>query len=179
MNRLTEGDLEITFPDGAGARRFDDASHGLSHCMKAVDFIVELNDRIVFIEIKDPEHPEALPRDSARFVEAFRSGNLDGDLTQKLRDSFLYEWGCEKVSKPIHYWIIIAHDALDDAQLLTRTDALRRRLPVRKASPRKWKRHFVEDCMVFNIEAWNRLLPGGWGVSRIGSLHPPGDLNEP
>ena len=37
---LTEGDLQIIFNNPLNARKFDDPHvHGLSHCMKAVDFI--------------------------------------------------------------------------------------------------------------------------------------------
>jgi len=64
MTTLAEGDLQIALPAGAAGRKFDDgATHGLSHCMKAVDFIVELEDRILFIEFKDPDHPTAHPKD--------------------------------------------------------------------------------------------------------------------
>ena len=56
MTVLREGDLQITINDAIEARKFDDeASHGLSHCMKAVDFVVELPDRYLFIEVKDPK----------------------------------------------------------------------------------------------------------------------------
>ena len=54
---LTEGDLQITFNNVIVCRKFDDRlAHGLSHCMKAVDFIVELHDRY---EVKDPLDPQA------------------------------------------------------------------------------------------------------------------------
>ena len=59
MTTLTEGNLRITFPRGTRARKFDEPeTHGLS-CMKAVDFIVEETDRILFIEFKDPDDPRA------------------------------------------------------------------------------------------------------------------------
>lgn len=46
MTVLAEDDLQITLPSGVVGRKFDDeTSHGLSHCMKAVDFIVEMDDR--------------------------------------------------------------------------------------------------------------------------------------
>ena len=65
MTILTEDNLQITFPDDANVMKFDDdKSHGLSHCMKAVDFIVELEDRVSFIEIKDFEHPRAPSQES-------------------------------------------------------------------------------------------------------------------
>lgn len=48
---LTEGTLQFTFNDVAGGGRFDGRTHGLSHCMKAVDFIVELTDRYVHLRM--------------------------------------------------------------------------------------------------------------------------------
>ena len=50
MTVLIEWDLKITIPGGITARKLDDDStHGLSHCMKAVDFVIELNDRVLFV----------------------------------------------------------------------------------------------------------------------------------
>jgi hypothetical protein len=97
MTVLAEDDLQITLPAGVVGRKFDDeVSHGLSHCMKAVDFIVELDDRTYFVEFKDPENPNATPKDSAAFLKKFMSGAIDSDLKTKYRDSWLYEhavWG--------------------------------------------------------------------------------------
>ena len=97
---LSEGDLEIALPTGVTGRKFDDgASHGLTHCMKAVDFIVELADRILFVECKDPEHPAAQPKEQRKFLQRVLSGELDTDLKAKFRDSFLYEWASGRAPK--------------------------------------------------------------------------------
>ena len=54
MTVLAEDDLQISLPATAKGRKFDDeVTHRLSHCMKAVDFIVELKDRVLFIEFKE------------------------------------------------------------------------------------------------------------------------------
>ena len=72
MTTLCEGNLQMTFPQDAKARKFDEpTSHGLSHCMKAVDFIVEEADRVLFIEIKDPDHPNAKQANKNIFVKNF------------------------------------------------------------------------------------------------------------
>lgn len=69
MIPIAEKDLQIDLPDGTPWRKFDDESnHGLSHCMKAVDFIIELDDRLLFIEFKDPEHPAAKEKDQKKFM---------------------------------------------------------------------------------------------------------------
>ncbi|MCM8625482.1 hypothetical protein [Accumulibacter sp.] len=160
MNVLSERDLQITLPAGVTGRKFDDGStHGLSHCMKAVDFIVELDDRILFIEFKDPDDPAAAPERQQLFMEEYRSGVLDNKLKAKYRDSFLYEFGSGRVSKPIYYLVLIGAGVLTEAELLARTDALRRQIPVLGPGDKPWKRPFVAGCAVMNIEAWNKALP--------------------
>ncbi len=88
MTVLAEGDLQITLPAGVAGWKFDaQSSHGLSHCMKAVDFIVELDDQTLFIEFKDPEDPHAKLTDSDAYLARFKSGEIDSDLKTKYRDS--------------------------------------------------------------------------------------------
>lgn len=167
MTTLSEGNLQIAFPRTASARKFDDhLLHGLSHCMKAVDFIVEEDDRVLFIEIKDPDHPHATEEERTRFNRRFLAGRLDEDLKYKYRDSFLYEWASGNIDKPIHYWVIIAIEGLSDAELLTRTDALKRKLPLQGPTSGTWEQRIVAGCMVFNIRTWNQRL-GGFPLSRV------------
>ena len=166
MITLRERNLQITFPQGVKARKFDDPkSHGLS-CMKAVDFIVEEADRVLFIEIKDPDDPNAEETRRKEFVRKFLSGGLDNDLKYKYRDTFLYQWASGSVGKPIFYWVIIAMDKLTEAVLSTRTDDLRRKLPLNGPPSGEWKQPIVAGCMVFNIDTWNRHLPR-FPLSRI------------
>ena len=153
MAVIEEGSLIIEIPDALSFKKFDDGkSHGLSHCMKAVDFIVETKDRIIFIEIKDPP---PTGKNTAKFIEELQSGRLDETLKYKYRDSFLYEWASEKINKPVYYYVIIALDKLDPASLLFRTDEFKRKLPVSFAL---WKRQIVHTCAVFNIESWNKAF---------------------
>ena len=167
MTTLREGNLQITFPQGVQARKFDDpTSHGLSHCMKAVDFIVEETARISFIEIKDPDHPNVTVARRNKFTQKFLSGNLDEDLKYKYRDTFLYQWASERVDKPLYYWVIIAMKKLTEADLSARTDDLRRKLPLNGPSSGQWKQPIVTGCMVFNFDTWNRHQPR-FPLSRI------------
>ena len=74
MMVLTEGNLQITIADDAQGIKFDDAGHGLSHCMRAVDLIFELADRYLFVEFKDPDHPQTGASDRARFISRLQGG---------------------------------------------------------------------------------------------------------
>ncbi|MYN68254.1 MAG: hypothetical protein F4X11_25095 [Acidobacteria bacterium] len=91
--RFAEGDLEMDIPDVVDGGKFDDDGHGLNRCMKAVDFVVELADRYLFIEFKDPQHPHATPESRDEFIRRLDAGQLDEDLKYKYRDSFLYVMG--------------------------------------------------------------------------------------
>ena len=152
-----EGDLQITFYGALNARRFDGSEHGLSHCMKAVDFVVELPDKYLFMELKDPQHPEGNQEDQERFMQDFRKGRLDGDLKYKYRDSFLYEWASGRADKPVHYYVLVASDELKGADLQHRTRQLARILPVDR--PGSWIKPIAAACYVFNLRLWNQHLP--------------------
>jgi hypothetical protein len=161
MSVLKEGNLEITIPNATGYRKFDDpTTHGLS-CMKAVDFIVEMSDHLLFIEIKDPEDPLATSEDRrTQFIEDLKSGKIDDALKYKYRDSFLYEWASGRVTnKPIFYYVIIAIKNLSAADLLHRTDELKRKLPLHGPDSGEWKQAIVNGCAVFNINSWNKKFP--------------------
>src|ERR1017187_8915890 len=160
MNVLIEGDLKVMLPVGTVARKFDDEiTHGLSNCMKAVDFILELDDKVIFVEFKDPDNPLAKAKNSAEFIKNFLSGKLDSDLQYKYRDSYLYELASGRANKPVYFYVLIGANALRDADLLARTDALKRKLPVHGANGKPWKKPFVAGCAVMNLLAWNKALP--------------------
>ena len=158
MTVFVEGDLQIIIDNTVDARRFDDDHrHGLSHCMKAVDFVVDLPDTYLFIELKDPEHPMSRQEDRQEFLRSFYSGQIDEELKYKYRDSYLYEWASGRADKPVRYYVLVAIEALTEANLQARTEDLRRKLPV--GVPGSWTRSIVQDCAVFNIETWNNYLP--------------------
>ena len=155
MTVLEEGDLRLEIPEGKSGRKFDGSQHGLSHCMAAVDWIVDLGDRIWFIEVKDPDDPDAMAYSKReKFLQSLSTDKYTRQLVTKFRDSFLYEWACERIDSPVDYFVIIASRSLEAAQLLPYTDQLKRTLPVN--TPVSWTRSIADRCIVFNIDTWNR-----------------------
>lgn len=159
-----EADLELDFTQANNAEKFDDNSHGLSYCMKAIDFIVELPTDYLFIEVKDPSHPNATPTSTADFNNRTAGGALRDDLVRKFRDSFVYHWSEGKPEKPIRYLILIT--LLDEALLLNFQDDLKRYLPL--AGPPRWTRKIASECIVVNENGWNRNF-AQWPVRRLSS----------
>ena len=166
MTVVEEGDLRVEFRNVTDVRKFDGSDHGLSHCMKAVDYVVERSDCYLFIEFKDPQNPQSRDRDRKGFIDGFLRGELDSDLKYKYRDSFLYEWASGRAEKPINYLVLIAADTLTDAELTTRTDALKRELPLEGPNGSSWTRPIATSCAVFNIDSWNRMF-SEYPISRL------------
>ena len=166
MQLLREGNLELYLPDDVQAKKFDDSTHGLSHCMKAVDFIVETSDKIVFIEFKDLDNPHAPLKERKDFLEKLMGDKKDDHFVRKYRDTFIYQWAARALTKPIEYYVLVATSQLDAAMLLARTEELKRKLPLEGPKSGVWQRQIAAGCGVFNIETWNEHL-GKWKVSRV------------
>ncbi len=158
MTTFIEGNLEVSFRNVVSARKFDE-EYRLSHCMKAVDFIVEFEDRYVFVEFKSPPNSPDMSRHSDEFSAQFMRREIDADLKYKFRDSYLYEWASGRADKPSDYYILIAVDDLEPAILDDRSNELQRQLPTGKPPGTLWTRPIARDCFVFNLETWNRNLP--------------------
>lgn len=156
MIALEEGALRFEFNSVVDARKFDapgEEGHGLSHCMKAVDFIVETTSFYAYIEVKG-------------------SGAPSSELAYKYRDSFLYERASGKAEKPCYYWVVFNKDRLDDVLLTSRTDDLKRELPINGPRKTPWPRPFVHGCAMFTVASWNKRFPD-YPVTRIAPTDAP------
>ena len=161
---INEEDLEFDFSDAADAIKFDDCNHALSHCMKAVDFIIELPTAYLFVEVKDPSQPRAPAKAADNFKAKVTNGELQKDIVKKFRDSFVYRWAENKLDKPVHFLSVVT---LEEALLHNFQDELKRNLPF--VGPTRWTRQLAASCHVLNIEAWNRNFPK-WPVRRLSEV---------
>ena len=125
--------------------------------MKAVDFVVELPERFLFVEIKDPDASQVPEANAEEFRNRFKQGQLDESLKYKYRDSFLYEWASGRAHKPIDYFVLIT--GIDKKVLLSRLDALERKLPSLGPNSLPWCRPIVSRFGIFNMETWNDRFP--------------------
>lgn len=167
--KLRERDLEIDFTDAIDAIIFDQMTadqpgyHGVGQ-MHRVDFVVELEEAIVFVEVKDPGNPRAQAEGLAKFHGELQDGTLSDTFAAKFIDTFLYRWAEECLHKPVHYISLVT---LEDSELLPNfSDEIARKLPPMGKSVPRWKRQLAENCQVFNIELWNASFPK-WPATRV------------
>jgi hypothetical protein len=71
--KLSEGDIEIDFQGMLQAEKFDDAKHGMSHCLKAVDFLCDWANDLWLVELKDPEEAAIPPLHKAHVWLSLRT----------------------------------------------------------------------------------------------------------
>ena len=150
---LEEGQLKFDFSTALNVFKFDDGDknspnyHGLSHCMKAVDFIAEYDEYYLFVEVKDPPN-------YSHYESADERKQLLNTLVTKFRDTFLYRWAENKIDKPIKYFCLVE---LDNAQISYLMKELKLKLPA--VGVARWQKPLVQTCIVANIARWNANFP--------------------
>ena len=148
MNTTQEDDLIFRFDREDRIEEFDDnAVHGPKSTMKRVDRIIEKNDKVIFLEVKDPDMPDA--NNPGKLLQELQSNNLIHDLAGKYRDSLLFTNLRGGYDKPIDYVVLISMAALENAFLISKTDALKSAIPV---SNQRWNHDSLSSCMILNLD---------------------------
>ena len=155
---LTEGSIRIAVPANCQAQRFDGSSHQMSHCMKAVDFLIDTPTARILLEIKDPDAAMA-PETSTEYAEKLVLGQLDTDLYYKYRDSWLYLYAMGRRKRvPHYYFVLLGLTTFTTESLAQRSTALQRKVSLEGPNG-PWRNRFVDQLFVFNLESWNRSFP--------------------
>ena len=161
--KVSADGFEFDFTDAINAFVFDEKDkslptyHGLSHAMKAVDLVVELENEYLFVEMKDFHAP-----DDYHDKDHFK--HLRNSLKYKYRDTFLYRWAENKIEKPVYYLCLLT---LDNALVSRMNKEVRIHLPPGQPIDR-WKKEIVHKSLVLNEERWNKNFPK-WPVRKTGN----------
>ncbi|MFH1991045.1 MAG: hypothetical protein ABIK98_01380 [Pseudomonadota bacterium] len=161
---LIEDELEFDFAAAIRAERFEDITYKMSHCMKSIDFIVEWDEELWFIEVKDPDNSK-IPSKSKKherrqFFEKFKSHTLfSKELGPKIKDSFLYLHLQKNLpDKPIKYYVLIAMKMLSPALLSSANDQLKISSCLLGPDNSAWPNKYLDGVAVFNKATWNEKL---------------------
>jgi len=157
---LREGKLEIDFRQASDAYRLDAPGVPLPFGMSLVDWVVEREEDVLLIEVKDPSNSRTPEREREKFVERLKHKSLiHEELVPKARDSYTYLHLMEKDHKPFVYVVLFGLSAMnvEETTLSSFTDRLRRRL--HQETDVAWKRRYVRDTVVLTEKAWERTFP--------------------
>jgi hypothetical protein len=117
-NVFDEGNLRFDFTACGTAERFDTRDKN-AYGLKSVDFIAETADCLYFVEVKDYQHPNALPERRKDDYQMLKAA-IDGERTvfalemgAKIKDSLLRRYAeGDTFTKKVIYLLCINLDKL-------------------------------------------------------------------
>lgn len=168
-------ELLFSFPDGLNWSELDKQGVKLPVRMKFVDLVIERDNDILLVEIKDPSHSRSKDKERNAYLKRLRDNSvLTQELTPKARDSYLYLHLMERDSKPFKYVVLLGLDAFDPIIQKAVMTGFKDRLQadVREESFEAWKRKHIADCVVLSVESWNQVFPD-WPLRREPPEEPP------
>lgn len=170
MRKEIEG-YSYDFPTAESIVKFDGPGHHLTHAMKAVDVVIEMPGRRLYIEVKDFDaHRTEMQREGCDVSDEEWQRDLRAELVYKFRDSLLYHW-CQKKPEKKSIFLFLT-DWTDSALLNELSQDLDQRFPRKrhaKTWSTVWQRTFVETLLVLNDHLWNQspLLRAMGTICRI------------
>ncbi|MFY3002170.1 hypothetical protein ACOTIX_23610 [Achromobacter xylosoxidans] len=161
-------ELLFSFPDELIWSELDKQGVKLPVRMKFVDLVIERDQDILLVEIKDPSHSKSQDKDRNAYLKRLSDNSvLTQELTPKARDSYLYLHLMERDNKPFKYVVLLGLDAFDPARQKALMFGFKDRLltDIREESFEAWRRKHIADCVVLSVESWNQQFPD-WQVRR-------------
>ena len=160
MSVLREGELEFTFGAAWEAEAFDRKGIPVPKGVHPVDFIVERQDEIVLLEVKDPSASGATGENRQGFVKKMKTKELTHqDLVPKARTTYNFLHLMARDTKPMRYVVVIGTERLpiEPPLLMNLADRLKAR--IRKEADEAWKREYMFSCIVVATRDIGKALP--------------------
>jgi len=125
--------------------------------LKDVDFIVEKNDKIFFVEYKNSNIPNA--SNPKAFEEKIKTDDHYVEIARKFYDSIIYIMACEK-NKPFEYIYILECQKADSVIRKYITAKIKKKLPFDlQQENAEIKRKLIADFCVVSMDEWNQIFP--------------------
>ncbi|MGY0610643.1 hypothetical protein [Luteimonas sp. A501] len=162
-------ELLFTFPDELRWDELDKQGIRLPMKMKFVDIVIEREEDVLLIEIKDPSHSRSPEKERDSYLKRLSDNSvLTQELTPKVRDSYLFMHLMERDGKPFKYVVLIGLDAFDSEKQKALLFGFKDRLmaDIRCETVDPWKRKHIEDCVVLSVDGWNQVFPD-WQIQRL------------
>ncbi|MCG7867604.1 MAG: hypothetical protein JAY74_14745 [Candidatus Thiodiazotropha taylori] len=161
-------ELLFEFPDDVKWDELDRQGVKLPVRMKFVDIVIERDDDILLVEIKDPSNSKSPDKERNNYFKRLSDNSvLTQELTPKARDSYTFLHLMKRDGKPFKYIVLIGLDAFDPMQQKAVLTGFKDRLmaDIRCEAYEAWKRKHINDCAVLSVETWNQAFPD-WPIMR-------------
>lgn len=160
-NVFIESGLCFNFSDGSEWEKFDYSNEtGVRKPsgMKFVDLLIEEQDRLLLVEIKNPNQGKghSAREEFINQLEKFTDNKLVSDLVEKIRDSYTFLHLMKRTGKPLIYIFLLPDEISSKIDFLTIKEKLFKKIKNEAKEP--WKLDYVKDCAVLDLKKWNELF---------------------
>lgn len=159
---LTVGGFEFTFGGAVDAIELGEAATRDHSDMKLVDFVVEFEERYMFVEVvravEDARRKGAAGEPGAGRIQALKSARLCDILARKYRDSMFFHSHGDRKPKRVEYSVLYAPAGIDEILVAVLEDELKRRIPL---SHPVWQQDSAVSCSVMTAERWRKRYGRG------------------
>ncbi|ESX84907.1 hypothetical protein NKH92_24550 [Mesorhizobium sp. M0871] len=162
-------ELEFSFPDDLPWHELDQQGIRLPQQMKFVDLVIERDQDVLLVEIKDPSISRCPDDERQRYFKRLADNTvLKEELTPKARDSYTFLHLMERDGKPIKFVVLIGLDAFDHEKQKALLAGFKDRLfaDIKCETDTPWRRQHIADCVVLSVDIWNKTF-ADWPVKRI------------
>lgn len=164
-----DADLEFSFPEDLVWDELDRQGVKLPVQMKFVDLVIERDEDILLVEIKDPSNKDVPVSERASYFRRLSDNSiLTQELTPKVRGSYTFLHLMERDAKPFKYVVLLGLDAFNPAQQQALLTGFKDRLlaDIRCETDMPWRRQHIADCVVLSVNIWNKIF-ADWPVTRV------------
>ena len=148
---FSESGFRFDFTNCLSAYKADSITY---HDLSAVDFVVETSDNVIFIEVKNPDHPKSTAHSRKVFLNDLETNVYPYLISDKYKNVMLRTWARGEVfSKPIICVLLLEFGALRGTDREKLHEKIFNRLPLSLNKPEFGnKKHFEKrfDLLSFN-----------------------------
>lgn len=160
MNRFKEGELVFNFNGAQKVEKFDEPGVPKPTDMKLVDFVVEEGARTLLIEVKDPSHRGTPGKEREKYIRRITTNELiNTELVPKARGAYTFLHLMARDSKRFLYIVIFGLDRFPNEKALLIGFKERLLQRIRHEGKEPWKRQYIYDCIVVDLDGWNKHFP--------------------
>lgn len=163
-----EDELVFTFPDGLLKEKLDEQGKRIPIGMSLADLVIHTDTCTYIIELKDPSCSTATVERRNADLQALQGDDLiKNRLTPKARDSYTYLHLMDHINPRVIYIVLLGLENVEPLNNKPFLNNYKQRLlnNIRHEADEPWKREYILDCIVCNVETWNEQFPQ-WPTQR-------------
>jgi hypothetical protein len=165
-------DLQFSFPEDLNWEEMDKQGVKIPEKMKFVDIVIERENDILLVEVKDPSNINTPDTERTCYLKRLQDNSvLTQELTPKARDSYTYLHLMQRDTKPFKFVVLLGLEAFENQTQLALLGDFKNRLlnNVRCEAAEPWKRMYIADCLVMSVEKWNEIF-SEWPLVRLSKI---------